>query len=298
MVKKLDIKNDLVFKLFFCKEKNKPLLILFLESVLNLNSSIKNVTVLNANVLSNFIEEKNPVLDVLVELTDGKKVDIEMQMNPEKGFRSRILYYWARLHQSQLKKSDRYADIFPTYSISILNFVEFIEDPKKIHSVFKIKEVEKNYPFCDDLELHFLELKKYDQWKINLPSEKERSKKENSILNWVSFFNFSNLNEEDEKYLQLAKDTNMNKALKALDELSSDPEVQTLIDAREKNEINLKLINGSYYKEGREQGIEEGIEKGIKESILKMSKKGQTPEQISNLLDLDLEKVKSIISAN
>ena len=47
---------------------------------------------------------------------------------------------------------------------------------------------------------------------------------------------------------------------------------------------------------GEEEGIKEGIKEGKEESILKLYKSGMKPEEISERLDTDLEKIKKIIN--
>ena len=47
-------------------------------------------------------------------------------------------------------------------------------------------------------------------------------------------------------------------------------------------------------RKGREKGIKEGIKEGREETILKLYKTGMTPEEISQRLETDLEKIKKI----
>ena len=47
---------------------------------------------------------------------------------------------------------------------------------------------------------------------------------------------------------------------------------------------------------GRKEGIKEGIKEGKEESILKLYKSGMKPEEISQRLDTDLDKIKKIIN--
>ena len=46
------------------------------------------------------------------------------------------------------------------------------------------------------------------------------------------------------------------------------------------------------------QGVQErGIEKGLAEAVLRIYKKGYSIEQISDLLDMNIEKIKAIIES-
>ena len=51
-----------------------------------------------------------------------------------------------------------------------------------------------------------------------------------------------------------------------------------------------------YGKRREQKGKEEGIKEGKEESILKLYKSGMKPEEISQILDTDLDKIKKIIN--
>ena len=46
---------------------------------------------------------------------------------------------------------------------------------------------------------------------------------------------------------------------------------------------------------GKQEGITIGKQEGIAETIIKMSRKGYEAEQISDILDMEVEKVREII---
>ena len=54
-------------------------------------------------------------------------------------------------------------------------------------------------------------------------------------------------------------------------------------------------IKEQAYVEGTENGIAIGKQEGIAETIIKMYRKGYEAEQISDLLDMEVEKVQKII---
>ena len=162
-VKLLDLKNDLVFKMFFANEKHKRILIRFLTTVLKPQSEIVDVKLLNPNITQAEIQEGQAILDVLVELASGEKVDVEMQVRCHDSFRERCLFYWARLHGRQLKRGDvRYSNLRPTHSIIITNFAVF-SDPeyaKQYHTRVHTAAEGSTKPFTDHLKMHFIELPK------------------------------------------------------------------------------------------------------------------------------------------
>ena len=54
-------------------------------------------------------------------------------------------------------------------------------------------------------------------------------------------------------------------------------------------------IKEQAYVEGTENGIAIGKQEGIAETIIKMSRKGYEAEQISDILDMEVEEVRKII---
>jgi hypothetical protein len=80
-------------------------------------------------------------------------------------------------------------------------------------------------------------------------------------------------------------------------EIKEAKEVNMIMTTWEENGIKIGMRRG--LKKGIEQGIEKGIEQGIEqgrfESVVKLSKKGFTLEQISDILELDLNYVKKLL---
>jgi predicted transposase/invertase (TIGR01784 family) len=305
----LDPRNDVVFNLFFSKLENKPLLISFLEAVICPKSPITNVTLLNPKLTNSYTDEKGSTLDILVQLHDHTSIDVEMQMRGDTGFRSRMLLYWAKLHQTQLKKSGFYDKIKPTVSIAVLAFNEFDENKDNLHSIFELREINKGTSFNSDLQLHFLELPKLEAWK-------KQHKNDHGLLeSWARFFKISSASQDEIN--RLTKEPIMTKAIDALSELSQDPTAKQLAEMREKSRFNWELITNASYSEGeakgreegiekgreegiekgREEGIEKGREEGIEKGILAMASEGFDALKISKIFQMDLTKVKKILDS-
>lgn len=71
--------TDFGFKLLFGTPMNKELLIGFLNSLLGLDSDIRDVTYLNAEQLGAFEGDRKAVFDVYCENDRGEKFIVEMQ---------------------------------------------------------------------------------------------------------------------------------------------------------------------------------------------------------------------------
>lgn len=74
--------NDGVFKLLFAAEDNRPGLIGLLTAVLQPPQPITDAKVLNPEIPKENITDKGTTLDILVELADGSRINVEMQMVP------------------------------------------------------------------------------------------------------------------------------------------------------------------------------------------------------------------------
>jgi predicted transposase/invertase (TIGR01784 family) len=279
----LNPKNDIVFKLFFSKEKNKPLLISFLESVLVPLGPIDDITLLNPQITKNMVDEKSSILDLVIQLKDGSKYDVEMQMAPTPHFRKRLLYYWAKLHQTQLQTGDNYQKLLPTISIAILDYEEFKNSPDEAHSIFELREKERSELYLPDLQLHFIELPKFEAW------TKRSQIKYDSLRKWMYFFKIKDDTENCTK--EMAKDPMMRKAIDALEELSEEPSAQELAEMREKARVNLQLITQGAYSEGLEKGKLEGLAKAQERTISLMLKKGMSVLEIANILEISVTDV-------
>jgi len=319
----LDLKNDIVFKIFFAAAKNKSLLISFLEAILDPGKEIEDVEVLNPTLPKEVYEDKGVVLDLVVRFKDQTRVDIEMQVEDTTGFRKRILYYWSRLHQSQLQAGEFYKQLAPTISIAVLAYEEFKNTPDEVHSIFELRERSTAELFLPDMQLHFIELPKYDRWKKKQEQELEKDLRSTSqqpqshLDQWIQFFKINNLSETQTQ--KLLEEPIMSKAFNALEEISNDPESKALAELREKARINLHIITSEAkaaakaegievgkaegkaegieigVTKGKAEGIEIGVAKGKAENIRRMSEKGYPANEIARVFDMSEEEVQNIL---
>lgn len=121
---KLDIKEDYMFKRVFGDKNNNPILISFLNAVLNRKPLIKSIELLNAELVRDFPETKTVILDIQAKIEDGTYIDIEVQKSYASDLLNRFLLYGAKQlckHTTKGKKS-KPLDIEPSViSIWILD---------------------------------------------------------------------------------------------------------------------------------------------------------------------------------
>jgi hypothetical protein len=64
---------------------------------------------------------KTTILDIKARDETGRQFNVEMQMLAFGAFRQRALYYWARLHQGQLKKGKDFRVLRPTIAVCFID---------------------------------------------------------------------------------------------------------------------------------------------------------------------------------
>ncbi len=70
---------DFVFKKIFGTEKNKPILIKFLNAVIKPTTPIKDVEIKNNDIDKDFIEDKFSRLDVKATTSNKEHINIEIR---------------------------------------------------------------------------------------------------------------------------------------------------------------------------------------------------------------------------
>ncbi|MCH5193630.1 MAG: Rpn family recombination-promoting nuclease/putative transposase [Oscillospiraceae bacterium] len=253
-------KLDIVFKKLF--SENIDILTEFLSDILDIPiEKIKDITVLNPDILPESVGEKSYRLDLLVNV-DGKFINIEMQVRSEKHFGDRILVYWSKMYSNQLDSGESYGKLCPCIVITITDFDLF--DHEDYHSEFGVWDVEHNNKLSDKMAIHFFELKKVPK-DIDKAGRKEL---------WLQF-----IKAEDKEAFDMLENTNVTgikKGIQAVYKMSSDERTRELIRMRE-NALHLEATL-------LEEAIETGMEKGREEIIQKMRAKGMTDEQINDIL--------------
>ena len=103
----LNPKNDYAFKRIFGTQKNKDILIHFLNDMLGFSGqeSIKEVTFIKNDQDPVIYAAKQSAVDVLCTDELGKHYIVEMQVAKGRGFEKRAQYYAAKAYGGQLMES-------------------------------------------------------------------------------------------------------------------------------------------------------------------------------------------------
>ncbi|BDU50676.1 Rpn family recombination-promoting nuclease/putative transposase [Haliovirga abyssi] len=245
---------DFVFKKLFGSEDNKDLLLDFINSVVSEDDRVTELELKNPYNDKNFRNDKLSILDIKAVDQRGRWYNIEMQIIDQEYFDKRALYYWARLYSGQLSTGINYDNLKKTISINILNFRCL--DEENYHNIYKIINMESKDEFIDHLEIHFIELEKYNE------------KFSTMLDRWVNFLKRAEKYEENKLPKELEEVSTIKKAVEILEEMSLNK------DERESYEARLKWLRDedAALKKAEKKGIEKGIEKGIKKRNIEIAK--------------------------
>ena len=162
--------------------------------------------------------------------------------------------------------------------INILDF-KYMDDTQRFHTVYHLREDTEHIKYTDVMEIHIVELPK-------LPQNTDGT----DLYSWIKFIK-SNDKEEFEMLAQQSK--YLQTAYKKLEEISADEQKRFEYTARQKALYDYNTLMEENYERGVEKGIEQGKQQGMEqaqtEMIIKLYKKGKSPEQIAYDFDFPIE---------
>lgn len=271
----IKLKLDVIFKAMFGREGSEEILSDFLSRLLEIpRDSIQEIIMDNVELMPDNYADKFSRVDLKMQV-DERLINIELQINNEKSFRERTLYYWSRIYGSELKSGENYDKLRETICINIVNFNLF--DCSEFHSHFKIMEKNRHEVLTDKFGIHFFELKKIGK----------QPNKNNPMELWLQL-----INAETEEELSMLENTNVkeiNNAIFILRKLNADENMRYLAEMREKALHDEVSAINSAEKDGIEKGRKEGKAEGRiareAEIIASMQRSGMTEEQIKKILN-------------
>ena len=193
----------------------------------------------------------------------GRKINVEMQLKKLVDFRERVLFYWSKLYSRDLKEGESYKNLKQTISINILDYKMF--DCEECHSIFRLREDNRNELLTDKCRFDFLELPKTDT----------DSRQIKRLRRWMRFFNIEN--EGDADMIAQADDRVMNKAVFILKKMSADEKTREIARIREKALHD----EASYMETARLEGRAEGRAEGHNELLAQLRALGADEAMLS-----------------
>jgi len=239
-------------------------------------------------------DDKYNKVDMLAKEQDGSKIIIELQFNNEIDFFQRMLYATSKAVTESLHESDDYDKVKKIYSVNIMYFElgmgkDYIyrgtTNFEGLHSkdTLQLSE-EQQHNFLGkklpaDLypEYYILNLSRFggetldtlDEWVDYLKTDRVRDDtKAKGLAKAKSVLDYGNLSESERRAYDYAVD--QRRSLRSM--------------------FKTARIEGELAGEAR--GREEGEEKALRKVVTKMLSQGKSAEDISEFLDIPLDRVK------
>lgn len=265
---KLNPRVDFAFKKLFGSEENKDLLKSFVNSVLGEEDQVEELELKNPYTLKNFAHDKFSIFDIKAVDKKGRHINIEMQITDQLDYDKRVLYSWSKLYSGQMTEGARYSTLNKAIGIHVLNF-NLLEGPE-YHNVFGVMNKNSQKPAFTDLQLHTVELKKFDRDLDHLITQLDR---------WVMFLNRSHEFGKNKVPKQLENDQKVTKAIDVLETAYLTDEERVVYEDHKMWLMDEEEAIRTAEIRGMERGMEDGMEKGKKEGLQEGMEKGREQER-------------------
>lgn len=282
----LDPKNDMAFKKIFGSEKNKYILIHFLNDMLEFKAKkpIIDVKFLKPVQDPEIAARKTSIVDILCTDEIGNCYIVEMQVAKEKGFTKRAQFYAAKAYGSQLNIGGAYNDLKEVIFLAIADFIMFPEKTsyKSDHIILDRNSYEHD---LKDFSFSFLELAKFNKPKEQLSTMIEK---------WCYFFKYANDTNEQDLPQIIGHDSIIQQAYEELNKFNWNQEELNSYEAAIKKDMDYNAAMAQKFDEGLEKGKVEGKIENAKEIALAMLAKCLDINLISDITKLSVKEVQDL----
>lgn len=294
LTKFLDPKNDVAFKKIFGTEKNKDILIHFLNDmvVFKEGKPIVDVTFLKTIQDPEISSKKTSVVDVLCTDQDKNTYVVEMQVASHKGFEKRAQYYAAKAYVSQMNRGGQYENLKEVIFLAIANFTMF---PQKASykSDHVILDRDNHQHDLKDFSFTFLELEKFHKTISELSSMIEK---------WCYYFKHAQETTPEDLERVIGQDSVIKRAYEELDRFYWKEEELFAYEDVLKKDMDYEASMDKKFDEGMQKGIEKGKAEGKAEGkterdmeIAKaMLQKNMEVQIIADIIGLPRQKIEEM----
>ncbi len=286
--------TDTGFKILFGQELSKPLLIDFLNNLLDGKDRVVDLKFLDKERQRLFKGDRGLIYDIYCDTDDGRKIIVEMQNKSQKYFIERSIYYTSQAVSRQGQKGDWDYNFDAVYFVAFMNFK--VEGLTEFRTDVQLLNTKTHKPVSDKVKLIYLQLPCFTKEENECRTDFER---------WIYIFK----NMEILERIPWAAKNSIFAKLGEIAEVANLSKLQ-----RRKYDQDLKIFRDSvnilkYAKEeGREEGRAEGREEGRAveravahqanlESAYSLYKMNTlTIEQIATAMHLDISELTDYIN--
>ena len=156
--------TDIGFKRIFGQEYSKPVLIDFLNNLLDRTPHIVDITFHDKELPAEYKKGRTIIYDIYCTIDTGEKIIVEMQNRLEPNFKSRTLFYASKavaLQGEQGKEWDY--DVKAVYLIALINEVRPDFMPPKFRTDVMLADIDSKEVFTDRLRMIYLQMPLFDK---------------------------------------------------------------------------------------------------------------------------------------
>jgi predicted transposase/invertase (TIGR01784 family) len=275
----LDPKNDLTFRRLFGNEKNKGILLAFLNDVFDgVHPKIEDVSFQRLNQYPEIRALAEGIVDLACRDSEGNQIIIEMQCYGDSEFIQRACFYSSCVYVSQKTQENKYDDLKPVRFLAILEGSLFPNNPAYL-SHDKLLNVVTHECRIQQFSYSFLEL-----GKINKSLEESKT----MIEKWAYFFKHATKT-TDEELKALARDyPPVWEAYRALERYNYTKEE---LDEYLRFDRSASAIATSI-----SDAEKKGESKKAREIVFEMHREGLDKQVIAKVTHLSLEEVEQVLA--
>ena len=276
--------NDFLFYKTMGEKGDEPQLAGFLNAVLA-PSGRKPIETLEIIEKKPFIKEmlegKSCTLDVRAVLSDGTKVNIEVQLRDKRNMDRRSLFYWSKLYAEDMKEGQDYRELPDAIAINIVDYDFPVGGG--VHTRFRLREMsDPSVELTSAMEIHFINVVKWRKLKGKNPLG-------NPLHRWLAWLDPQSPQELVEEVMGM--DTAISFAENRQAFVLQDEEARELYEMRQKAERDHRSEMAFARETGHAEGRQEGIAQSLEEVARNALAKGLPPEVIRDITGLDPETI-------
>ena len=266
-------KNDLAFKRVFGTERNRDILIHFVNDIFDLSKNpVEEVTFLETNQNPRIAAERSSSVDILCRDHKGNRFIVEMQVAYDSSFEKRAQYYAAKTYIEQRDRGIEYKDLKQVTFLAITNFTIFSQKQGYLshHHILDTRTSERD---LKDFSFSFLQLPQFNKTKDELKTILDK---------WAYFFKHVDETKEEDLDQIIGQDLILRRAYEELNRFS-----WSKGDLRTYDSVDMKTS-------ADKTRYEDGIGDGKKEVAKKLLERGVSPKDIMDITGLSPEEIESL----
>lgn len=282
--------TDVGFKRIFGQEMSKPVLIAFLNSLLEGERAIVDLKFLDKEQLGLIQGDRSLIYDIYCDTENGDHIIVEMQNKYQPYFKERSIYYTARSIVEQGERGSQWKyDIKAVYLVAFLNF-DTSDISKDFRTDVALMDMKHRTVFSDKVRLIYLQLPYFTKEADECKNDFERiiyTLKNMDILQrlpWAA---------QDAVFKRLSEIAEV-ASMDRNERLRYDESLRAYRDT-------FAVMEGQYLQgraegeaKGRAEGRAEGRTEGLLDVARKMKSKGKSLEEIIEMTDLTEEEINQL----